>query len=113
MPAQHALDIYRGDTGHWSFTLWLDDAHTQPYDLSGATAAAEVRAKANGPVLASLVCTISLPNSVAVDLPAATSGGLSGKAVWDLQLTWPDGRVRTVVAGAVTVTEDVTDSTRP
>jgi hypothetical protein len=30
--------------------------------------------------------------------------------VWDLQLTFPNGDVRTVVAGTVTTTGDVTDS---
>lgn len=106
--------MYRGDSAHWTFTLYTDAAHTQPFDLTGATAEAEVRSKTNGPVLTALVCTITLPNVVDVDLPAAASGTLTGKAVWDLQLTWDDtGKVQTVVAGAVNVTEDVTDSTRP
>jgi hypothetical protein len=35
---------------------------------------------------------------------------LTGKAVWDLQLTFPDSSVKTVVAGVVTITPDVTDS---
>ena len=113
MPAQHPLDVYRGDTGHWRFTLYTDAAMTDPLDLTGASAEAEVRAKTKDPVLATLTCTITLPNIVDVDLPAAVSGALTGKGVWDLQLTWLSGIVRTVVAGPVNITEDVTDSTRP
>lgn len=113
-PSPFPLDVYRGDSGHWRFTLYTDDALTVPYDLTGANASAEVRTKTSAPVLATLTCAVTLPNIIDVDLPATVSGGLTGKAVWDLQLTWmPAGLVRTVVAGPVNVTEDVTDSTRP
>jgi len=112
-PVTVPLEVYRGDSAHWTFALYTDAELTAPFDLTGAAAAAEVRPKTSGPVLTALVCTITLPNTVDVDLPAAASGLLTGKAVWDLQLTWLNGKVQTVVAGPVTVTEDVTDSTRP
>jgi len=107
---QMPLDIYRGDSYAWKFTLWKDQAATIPFDLTGAVAKAEVRAKPGSPVLAVLACTVVQPNQVEVKLDAAQSGTLTGKAVWDLQLTFPDTTVKTVVAGAVTVTSDVTDS---
>jgi hypothetical protein len=110
MPQQMPLDVYRGDSYHWTFTLWTDSAATDPYDLTGAVAKAEIRVKPGSPVLALLVCTVTQPNIVDVELPADLSTPLTGKAVWDLQLTFPDSSVKTVVAGVVTITPDVTDS---
>lgn len=107
MPQQMSLAVYRGDCYHWTFTLWTDESGTVPYDLTGAVAAAEIRAKPGSPVIADLTCTVVQPNTVEVDLPSEASALLSGKAVWDLQVTM-DGCVKTLVAGAVTVTADVT-----
>ena len=112
MPQQMALNLYRGDCYHWTFTFWTDPDATAPYDLTGATAKAEIRAKPGSAVLATLTCTVVEPNTVEVELLTEDSAKLSaGKAVWDLQITYPDGCVKTLVAGGVTVTADVTDST--
>ena len=112
MPQQLALSVYRGDSYHWQFTLFADAAKTQPYDLTGAEAKAEIRQATGTPVLATMTCTVTQPNIVDVDLAATDSQGLAiASAKWDLQLTWTaDGRVKTVVAGAVTVEGDITDS---
>ena len=110
-PARYDLDVYRGDSEAWTFTLWSDAAATVPMDLTGYTARAEVRVKPDAPDLAALLATsIELPNTVRVDLDAATSAGLPAcrGAAWDLQLSSDAGTVRTVVAGAVNVTADVT-----
>jgi hypothetical protein len=117
MTAQVPLTVYRGDDHHWTFTLWTDAGQTVPYDLTGATAAGEVRAKGGDPVIATLTCTVTQPNTVDVDLPAAESANITkaGASVWDLELTFagPPVRVRTVIAGAVVSTDDITGSTRP
>jgi len=107
-----ALSIYRGDSYHWRFTLFADTAMTEPYDLTGVEAKAEVRQATGTPVLASMTCVVTTPNIVDVDLAATDSQDLAAaSARWDLQLTWTaDGRVKTVVAGAVTVEGDITDS---
>lgn len=112
MPQQMALGIYRGDSYHWRFTLFADAAKTQPYDLTGATAKAEIRQATGTPVLASMGCTITEPNIIDVDLAATDSQDLAiAAAKWDLQVTWTaTGKVKTVVAGAVTVEGDITDS---
>jgi len=109
-PQQMSLAIYRGDSYSWSFTLWNDVAGTEPFDLTGAVAAAEIRAKSGSPVLVALDCTVVQPNTVEVELTAANSALLNAKAAWDLQLTLPDGVVKTVVAGPVVVTADITQS---
>ena len=52
--ASFDLDIYRGDTGRWSFLLWKDQAKTDPVDLTGAAVRAQVRAGVGGAVLVDL-----------------------------------------------------------
>lgn len=113
MPSQLALNIYRGDSYNWTFTLFTDAAGNVPYDLAGATAKAEIRLQSGAPVLATLACTITQPNTIKVHLAAVDSADLDFAAArWDLQLTWAaSGDVKTVVAGPVTVTPDITDST--
>jgi hypothetical protein len=110
VPGKYDLDIYRGDTFRQVVVLWGDDAKTQPVDLAGATVAAEIRDKAMGKVLATFGCTVTPPNTIEIGLAAAVSGTLTGKGVWDLQVTFPGGDVRTFLAGAVKITTDVTDS---
>jgi hypothetical protein len=110
MPTEYDLDVYRGDTYVWTFTVFEDDG-TTPYGLTDATAEAEIRVATGSPVLATLVCTITQPNTIEVALAAADSGMLSAAVLrWDLQLTWPGDTVTTIVAGAVNVTGDITDS---
>lgn len=112
MPQQMALSIYRGDSYHWRFTLYADPEQTEPYDLTGAEAKAEIRQATGTPVLATMTCVVTDPNIIDVDLAAADSQGLAiASAKWDLQLTWAaTGKVKTVVVGAVTVEGDITDS---
>jgi hypothetical protein len=110
-PFQAPLNIYRGDTGHWTFTVWTDKGATVPYDLAGAVPKAEIRARPDAAVLATLGCVVTQPNIVDVTLSADESALLvSGAAKWDLQVTFPDTTVRTLVAGPVIITADITDS---
>ena len=110
MPGQLPFALYRGDTARWRFTLWLDTAKTQPADLTDATAKAQIRDKPAGAVIVALVCAVELPNVVTAELTADASRTLPAKGVWDLQMTYADGSVVTILAGPVTVTPDVTDS---
>jgi hypothetical protein len=109
MPQSVALNIYRGDSFDWKFTFWANTQKTVAYDLTGATAEAQIRLKPNDSILASLDCTVTQPNTIDVALTHDVCATLpSGGAVWDLQVTYPSGSVKTLVAGAVTVTPDVT-----
>lgn len=111
LPGTYSLSLYRGDSYAWQFVLWTDAEKTQPADLTGVTAKAEIRDRSGGSSIMELLCTVELPNTVRVELTADTwLGWLLAKAVWDLQLTYPGGEVITVVSGSVTVTADVTDS---
>jgi hypothetical protein len=114
MPGDFPLELYRGDSYHWVFTLWSDEAKTIPTDLTGMTAKAEIREATGGTNITALVCTIpsTAPHNVVdAKLSAASCADLPASGVWDLQLTTTSsGEVATVLAGKVTVTPDVTDS---
>lgn len=105
-PASLPLRLYRGDTYSWQVRLWADAAHSQPLDLTGALAAAQLEG-AGGNVIV-LDCAVTLPNLVDMVLPAAAWSDALKPERWDLQLSWEDGRVHTLLAGPVTVTDDVT-----
>jgi hypothetical protein len=103
----YSLAIYRGDTCGWRFVLWSDTDASVPVDLSAAAAAAQIRTQPDSLMVAELGCTITLPNIIDVSLPAAESA-LAESGQWDLQLTFEDGTVQTVVGGRVRVTADIT-----
>jgi hypothetical protein len=107
LPGIVDLNLYRGDTARYSFVLWQDAGKTLAVDLTGAIGAAQIRDRPDsGRVLAELACEISLPNTVLVVVRGQLA--LPALCAWDLQLTWGDGDVQTVVAGRVYVVADVT-----
>jgi hypothetical protein len=104
-PGTLPLRLYRGDSYSWQVRVWADEAHTSPVDLTGATAAGAVGGVAGA---ITLDCTVTLPNLIDVLLPAAGWNGTLAFDRWDLQLSWSDGRVYTLLAGPVSVQDDVT-----
>ena len=109
-PGAYPLVLYRGDSYKWRVVIWLNTQRTQPFDLSGMATKAEIRAKP-GAVKATLIgTTVTLPNIIDLYLSAQACRNLPDECVWDLQLTYDNGDVATVLAGTVTVTPDVTDS---
>ena len=110
-PGAYSLTLYRGDSYHWQFTLWSDANKMQPVDLTGVTAKAEIRDRSGGSTIVPLTCTVVMPNIVNAQLTSAACTTVPAAGVWDLQLTYMNGDVTTVLAGGVTVTPDVTDST--
>ena len=108
-PANLPLDLYRGDSGRMQVTV--SDKAQQPVDLTGVVAKAEIRDRPAGTTIVPLICVVTLPNIIDVTLLAADSQKLPSKGVWDLQLTYASGDVKTLLVGQVQVTTDVTDST--
>lgn len=109
-PGKFDLDLYRGDSYDWRFTLWSDTAQTVPADLTGATVKCEIREASAGVIVVPLGAVIVQPNFIDVSVVPADYATIPSKGVWDLQITGVDTKVHTVVAGAVNVTGDVTDS---
>lgn len=112
MPATYNLTLYRGDSYGWTFRFWADDIHTVPIDLSDVTPAAQIRDKPGGASVVDLACIVALPNEIVVTLDAPMwTTAPTGAGVWDLELTYTtSGAVRTVLAGKVAITADVTNS---
>jgi len=106
-PLSYVLAVYRGDSSRWVFTLWADAARTEPADLTGVTAAAEIH---QGATVTPLACTVTA-NTIDVVLAASVSQDLAiAVSRWDLQLTYPSGEVTTIASGRVDVHADVTGS---
>lgn len=101
MPATHALDLYRGDT--WRQRFIVSDR-----DLTGVTMQAQIRDRIDGTVQTEITLALTLPNIIDAYLPASTTGTFTSSGVWDLQLTWPNGDIQTILAGPVKLKLDVT-----
>ena len=114
MPGTYPLALYRGDSYTWQFRLWRDTGKTQPVDLTGATAKAEVRYTPGGTDILTMECVITAPNIIDMYLPPTAWDDWpfqqTAKPMWDLQVTYGGGSVITYLAGPVTLTADVTDS---
>lgn len=110
IPATYNLALYRGDSCHWQFNLWADSAQTQPVDLTGVVVDSMIRDRAlGGSYMLALACTVTVPNTIDMTLDPIDSSAMTiTKGVWDLQLTYPSGDIVTILAGTVSVTQDVT-----
>ena len=112
-PGTYDLCIYRGDTGRWRFICWQDAAKTLPSNFEGAVAAAQIRDRPGGNQITQLYCGVTAPNTVDVAVLPADTALLPPRGVWDLQLTYASSDIRTLVAGRVLVTGDVTQTAVP
>jgi hypothetical protein len=111
-PGKKDLTIYQGDDYRLLVTFTTSGG---PFDLTGHTFAAQVRAGPAdtnpNPPLASFTCTLTNPTGgeLTLELPHTTTAALGATAkTWDLQATDPAGKVTTYLAGTVTVTLEVT-----
>lgn len=107
-PAFQCLEIYRGDTRRLRIRLW--DQNGAALDLTGVVAKSEIRDRPAGTRIVAFSCVITLPNIIDLTLAAADSKALPPHGVWDLQLTYASGDVKTPIGGPVQVDPDVTDS---
>jgi hypothetical protein len=109
-PRKYNLALYRGNSQGWLFRLWTDEAMTEPANLDGADIKAEIRNKSAGTVIVDLDIVYTSPNMVQVTITPDMYATCPAKGIWDLQVTYPDGWVDTLVGGTVAVTADATDS---
>lgn len=105
----------RGDDREISLTI--TDGSGSPVDLTGVTARLQMRAKrADDPLLAELSTddgTITITDAVggkaALNFTSsATEVWTFAAAIYDLEFTFPGGLKKTLLAGKVGVTADVT-----
>lgn len=110
MPKNYDISIYEGDT--FEFTITIKDASNVVVNLTGYTAKAQLKKSFSDPSPIDFTCTISAPLTgvVNVMLPASTTASLipGDPYIYDVQLTAPNGTVRTYLAGDATVIPEVT-----
>lgn len=102
------LFVYQGDTPGW--TVNVTDEGGTPVDISGYTAKAQIRraaADADPEVAAEMSAVVQSP-FVHLALTASQTAAMTGRYVWDLQLSGAGGEVITIMAGKVTVRAEVT-----
>lgn len=117
-PATLNIEIFKGDTYTLFFRVRekLADGSLGDYiDLTGATAKSQIRqSEDSSTVLGEFTATIgdqvATPGSVLLTLTAAetTALALTQNGVWDVQITYADGKVRTYLKGTVTLLKEVT-----
>lgn len=113
LPVSKNISLYQGDSFDMKLRLRSMDSLGQPsnpIDLTGATAIAQIRdTAAASSVLTSF--TITIPTSTEVGMVylslSPTQTASLTKGVYDLQITFADNSVRTLLAGSITVTPDV------
>jgi hypothetical protein len=108
-------DIERGAT--WDRTVtWLagigDDQ--APVDLTGATARMQIRSAPRMPVLASVTCSISEPETGRIDLlltaaQTAHPDFKAGAYRYDLEVEFAGGVVRRLLEGEIRIKPNITE----
>jgi hypothetical protein len=109
-PAQYNVKIWRNDTWSQTFAILAD---VTPVDLSGSTILIQVRPT---PTSASVELTLSTANSSisigGVDRNQITLNKkvevTAGSYVYDMNVTFPSGEVKTYIWGNFIVQEDIT-----
>jgi hypothetical protein len=103
LPLTVNLSLYAGDDFYLDLTVTNPDGTEA--DLEGMAARAQIRRKAgDDDALAAFDVDLE-GNVIRLHLTSSASQGLSGKGVWDCQLT--DGTVATLTAGRVSFTAAV------
>ncbi|MCX7598983.1 MAG: phage baseplate upper protein [Armatimonadetes bacterium] len=114
LPVQQPFRVMQGDTYCQPYELWLND---QPLSLMGATIRLAVR---RSPAKGTLVVnrTITADDAPAgkftVLVTGAETAQMLGEYYYEVQIDWPQGSepfpggcTKTIVAGPMTVREDV------
>ena len=118
LPAKYDIkDLYRGDTYRRTFRLRFvnaDDTLGDYADLTGCEPLAQIRTAVRAPeILETFDVTIldqtETPGGVQIELTPEQTATLPDTGRWDLQLTHPNGDVRTYLAGTVKAAGQVSE----
>lgn len=106
LPTNVDLAWWKGDSQE--FVVKFKDDLGNPMILTGYTPAAMIKASFTAPTSYNFTTTVQNGNEIRVYLPSTISSTIpAGDYIWNLQVTAPNGDVRTYLAGDVTVYEDV------
>ena len=104
-PGSCPITVYRGDT--WAMSVAVTDAAGNPIDLTGWQVRAQIRGGDTWLVDIDAV-VVDDGQRISLSLSPEKTADLPGGGVWDLETVEPGGMVRTLLAGPVRLTEDVT-----
>lgn len=115
-PATHNVVVYAGDDLSFDIEYVEGPAGSEVgKSMTGATFIASIAPAAGDDATTAFTVTadadqVSNPGKAAVALSSTNSALLTGTAyVWDLEVTWASGDVQTILKGAVSVTQGVSE----
>lgn len=113
-PANYSFPVYAGDTIAFDVTYKEGTPGSEVgKSLTGATLLCEVATERGGSAVTTMTVTAdgdqtTNPGEMTATLPAANSALLTGLIYYyDIQITWADATVQTILQGTLTVTQDV------
>lgn len=96
------MELWQGDAQTYNIVLQNEDG--TPIDLSDCTAQAVIKQSFDSATEYDFECTIHDGNEVTLYLPSDTSATIpGGDYIWNFQITFLNGDVRTFLAGDVVV----------
>lgn len=109
LPVNHDLVIYKGDT--FELLVNIKDVSGNAIAVTGSTPKAVLKTDYSDRMPTPFtVTTTATPGQLLVSLTAAqTKALLPSSYIWDLQVSYASGMVRTYITGDVTVLNEVTD----
>lgn len=109
LPENMDLAIWQGDAQEYFIVFSGSDG--TPLDLTGCTAQAYIRSNFTDPTEYAFTCTVNDPataGKITVYMDSPTCATIpAGDYVWNFQVTFPNGDVRTYLAGDCTVYAEV------
>lgn len=108
LPTNVDLAFWKGDSLEFIVKFTDDAQPPNPINLTGYTPAAVMKASFSSTTTYTFATTVQNTNEVRVYLSSAISKTIpAGDYIWNLQVTAPNGDVRTYLAGDVTVYAEV------
>ena len=113
-PGNYSFPVYAGDTLTFDLTYKEGEVDAEVgKTLTGATLLCEIAAERGGVAVTTMTATAdadqtTYPGKMNLLLSATNSALLTGNTyVYDVQVTWADTTVQTILQGTLTVTQDV------
>ena len=115
-PTRYNFAVYQGDDMSFFVTYKEGPVGSEVgKTLAGGTIASQIKAlDKTGAAVATLTCTadadqVTNPGKMEVALTDINSALLTGTSYsYDIEVTWADGLVQTILDGTISVTKDVT-----
>ncbi len=112
LPQQIDYEVWQGDT--WLPGTITASLNGTPINFTGYSAKMEIRHAISREIVLTLTSTpafgitLSSAGVITLSMTAAQTSALLGEYVYDLQITYPSGTIRTYTYGTITVYLDAT-----